>query len=781
MTAQRSILTIALVAAAAGISHGEVDKAAASFGFGAPEVVKLDWSTRSLTPADFDGDGLLDLAVINNDTGKIELLYQRRKGQSPDVEKRIVNRSRWEPVLEDALFEKRSITIGFPVYDIAVEDFNNDGRFDLAFTSSEVPLTIRYQNEEGEWVDSQEFDGFEALGWMNTLKVAEPGDDGSAELFVLSADAVRILKPGEDGALAEPELLYITGENPFNLLVFDADGDGLKDLLYLSTDGKQVLAMRRQLENGKFGPEMRHVMERPARIVVPVEPSPMDKPVLASVNSRSGSLEFMSLGRSATEGVDEKSAIEYGSPEIYPIFEKVRESASYALGDVDGDGREDLTVANPAAAELVLFPGANGGFDASGAFPSFSEVSSLAVGRFYESSRENLVVLSEAEKTMGLSGLDEAGRLSFPRQLKIGEGEPVVTSAVDVDHDGYDELVVVFESSGDYRLAIAGPADRDEVNGSWKIFFDMKLESVRRKPTHILALDVFEPGMPGLMVFVPRESPVLLKPVALDSGISFAPVASDSSVRESLFKTISPAEISVFDVNGDGSKELVVARTGFARAFKIVGDDLEMVDQFNSRRGSDRIHAVIPMSTNTPVDQVALFVGDERELQFLKRDHTGVFRYDYSAKVGRLNLQQWFRIDGQEGGESGAYLFAGDDRFWYFSDAVDALSWSVDDIYETDLEDINYSHLTAVDFDNDGSPELVSLDGSEHVVDILSLEETGYISRMFWQVFEQNMHYQGRTGANLEPRQIVVDDFTGDGLPDLVFLVHDRMLLYPQQ
>jgi hypothetical protein len=66
------------------------------------------------------------------------------------------------------------------------------------------------------------------------------------------------------------------------------------------------------------------------------------------------------------------------------------------------------------------------------------------------------------------------------------------------------------------------------------------------------------------------------------------------------------------------------------------------------------------------------------------------------------------------------------------------------------------------------------------VVDILSLENGEYRSRMFWKVFEANMHYQGRTGAKLEPRQIVLDDFTGDGRLDLTLLVHDRILVYPQ-
>ena len=39
-----------------------------------PEVAKLDWNTRSLVTGDLNNDGLQDLALINNDRAKIEIL-----------------------------------------------------------------------------------------------------------------------------------------------------------------------------------------------------------------------------------------------------------------------------------------------------------------------------------------------------------------------------------------------------------------------------------------------------------------------------------------------------------------------------------------------------------------------------------------------------------------------------------------------------------------------------------------------------------------------------------
>jgi hypothetical protein len=49
-----------------------------------------------------------------------------------------------------------------------------------------------------------------------------------------------------------------------------------------------------------------------------------------------------------------------------------------------------------------------------------------------------------------------------------------------------------------------------------------------------------------------------------------------------------------------------------------------------------------------------------------------------------------------------------------------------------------------------------------------------------WQVFEERT-FRGRRGGFPEPREAVVADLTGDGKNDLAILVHDRVILYPQE
>lgn len=257
-------------------------------------------------------------------------------------------------------------------------------------------------------------------------------------------------------------------------------------------------------------------------------------------------------------------------------------------------------------------------------------------------------------------------------------------------------------------------------------------------------------------------------------------VAERSSIRESLLKEIQPAHVSEIDVDGDGFLELVAARTGFARAIRFVEGNFEMVDQFNARRSEDRIGSVIPLIEDDGLEGLVMYVAEAGELQFLLRDEDGVLRYRNTEKVGSIGLEGWLKFEGRKAFDD-AYVLFGEDRFWYFAPHADSWEMTVSGNFETQLEDIYYSYVQVGDFERDGSVDLVAVDGNEHVVEIVTRGSDQWSSAMYWEVFEQNMHYQGRTGAKLEPREAVAADLNGDGRLDFAFLVHDRIIFYPQE
>jgi hypothetical protein len=53
---------------------------------------------------------------------------------------------------------------------------------------------------------------------------------------------------------------------------------------------------------------------------------------------------------------------------------------------------------------------------------------------------------------------------------------------------------------------------------------------------------------------------------------------------------------------------------------------------------------------------------------------------------------------------------------------------------------------------------------------------------MRFKIFEEKS-YRGERGAaksGVEPRELIVADVTGDGKNDLVTIIHDRIIIYPQ-
>ena len=110
------------------------------------------------------------------------------------------------------------------------------------------------------------------------------------------------------------------------------------------------------------------------------------------------------------------------------------------------------------------------------------------------------------------------------------------------------------------------------------------------------------------------------------------------------------------------------------------------------------------------------------------------------------------------------------------------LSLKVESRYLTDLPKIRHNGIECGDFNNDGVQDLVCLDGKKNLLEFVTIDPKNqkWKSSLHFEVFEKNLHYQGKKGGLYEPREGLIADLNGDGLDDLAFLVHDRLLIYMQ-
>ena len=85
------------------------------------------------------------------------------------------------------------------------------------------------------------------------------------------------------------------------------------------------------------------------------------------------------------------------------------------------------------------------------------------------------------------------------------------------------------------------------------------------------------------------------------------------------------------------------------------------------------------------------------------------------------------------------------------------------------------------DLNQDGRKDLVFLETARNYLDLVIFDRSGQlVPANRWQVFEERT-FRGRRGDQPEPREAMIVDVTGDKKNDLIVVVHDRILVYPQE
>lgn len=318
---------------------------------------------RAIATADFNADGLMDIAAANADSNTVSLLLQNAEGgfsrsdfqagnEPADIAQADFNRDgRLDLVI--ANHETSAVTIllnmgdgtfepmaGSPfdttarphLHSVAVADFNSDGFFDIASDSSDTDSIAVLFGRDGEFqpatrVDVGEFPYYR-LGTMPT--------SGNTRVLVPSPRAHRVSSVDP----STPDDLTLVGEATGAVMARTGNfyGNGSSDVTATMSEG---VVMWTQGENGFE--------------LVEGTPIAFDNATELAVGDIDG------------DGLDEVIASIWESDEIYIISNTgtLRQTisacfrpAALAAADLDGDGRAEIIAGCWNEPQIMIFNGA---------------------------------------------------------------------------------------------------------------------------------------------------------------------------------------------------------------------------------------------------------------------------------------------------------------------------------------------------------------------------------------------------------------------------------------
>jgi hypothetical protein len=756
-----------LMALCTAASVGPAAEDAVSFGFSGPETFPIDQQITQLRVADINGDGLNDLVVVNNARSRITLLINQTGRTNvlaaPQVARREINE-----LPADSRFRIDSVASEKRIAALTVADVNHDGRPDLIYYGEPKELVVQYNQGTNGWSNPRRWPIEDGVLSPNALTTGDLNGDGRPDVVLLGESAIYLLAQQKDGTLGEPEKIPFSGLVK-SVQVLDINGDGREDLLLVNWDTPDPFRFRLQDGTGQLGPEI-HFSMPPIRSYWADDLDGDHRTELITIAQNSGRAQIANFSLTNAETLSGSFAS--GQLQILPLNKTSKAKRGTLWADVNGDHLDDLVVSEPESGQLTIYlQQKNGSLASAKTFSTLTGVGEIAVADW--EGKPTIFLLSVDERAIGLTRLDEKGKAAFPTMLPL-EGRPLVMAVADASKDSKPILATILDQDGK-RVLMTRTADG-------KTRTQKLAESFKSSPASMRWHDVNQDGLLDLLVLVPYEKVKVLLQVA-GKDFEELDVQAPGGAMEQPWMAAS-------DVDGDGVPELLLPQRNFLRAVVLKSDQegstnrtwsFLVKDQINGSANNSRLIGATSVANGTnAVRSLLLFDAEKKVVTLSERGTNGAWQVVRNLALPFTEFSELQSV-GFSGAKPNAVAFIGLNAVAWLP--LFGQTWQLVELdgYETPIKDARLNDVVSGDLNQDGRKDLVFLETARNYLDLVILDKhRKLVPASRWPVFEERS-FRNRRGDSMEPREAFIADFTGDGKNDLVIVVHDRILVYPQE
>lgn len=317
-----------------------------SVSFAAPSILGAVNLVESIQLADLDGDGKLDIAAANSSNLTLSAFRNTSASGAMTFAPR-----------QD--FWLRTDNIGGGVVNgvqsLSVADFNGDGKLDLATADFSNALAIILLNRSvpGFISFTTNFD----LGVGSSVHGVAAGDldgDGKPELLISydtpgTVDIYRNTSVAGSLSFA-PKVNFASGSGSYGMAIEDVDGDGKPELLVANRLGSGSVSILRNTSSVgslSFAPKQEFTADDGTSSIAVGDIDGDGKPDLAVANTNSATISLL-------KNLSTPGTLAFQLPLDYSTGSIV---GNIVLGDLDQDGKPDLALARQNANFFSAFRG----------------------------------------------------------------------------------------------------------------------------------------------------------------------------------------------------------------------------------------------------------------------------------------------------------------------------------------------------------------------------------------------------------------------------------------